>query len=217
MYGKFFKRLFDLVFALLLFVLTFPVAVILAIAIKIDSKGPILFKQTRLGQHGKEFCILKFRSMCVGAEGKGSGVYSGKGDTRVTRVGKILRATSADELPQLINIIKGEMSFIGPRPPLTYHPWPIEQYTDEQKRMFDVRPGITGWAQINGRDELEIDVKARLDGEYTAELNAGNFRGFLMDLRCFFGTFVSVLRQDGVVEGGTGELEKQKEKEEITK
>ena len=142
MYGKFFKRLFDLIFALLLLILTFPIAIILAIAVKIDSKGPILFKQTRLGLHGKEFCILKFRSMCVGAESRGSGVYSGKGDARVTRVGKILRATSADELPQLINIIKGDMSFIGPRPPLTYHPWPIDQYTDEQRRMFDVRPGI---------------------------------------------------------------------------
>ena len=124
---------------------------LVTVAIKIDDPGPAIFKQERIGKNGKVYKILKFRSMCLDAEKMGSGGYSEKNDNRVTKIGKILRATSIDELPQLINILKGEMSFIGPRPPLTYHPWPIEEYTEEQLRMFEVRPGITGWAQINGR------------------------------------------------------------------
>ena len=144
MYRHFFKRFFDILFSLLLLLLLSPVFLIAAIAIKIDSKGPVIFKQERIGRKGKVFRIYKFRSMCVNAEHTGSGVYSEKGDARVTRVGKFLRASSIDELPQAVNILKGDMSFIGPRPPLTYHPWPIEEYTDEQRKMFDVRPGITG-------------------------------------------------------------------------
>lgn len=188
MYRKFFKRALDLFFALLLFIVTLPIMLILAIAVKIDSKGPILFKQIRLGRGGKEFCILKFRSMCVGAEGKGSGVYSGKGDPRVTKVGKILRATSLDELPQLINIIKGEMSFIGPRPPLTYHPWPLDQYTDEQRRMFDVRPGITGYAQVNGRKGVEWNRRIEMNVYYVDNLSVA------FDVKILFKTFFKVLR-----------------------
>ena len=138
----------------------------IAIAVKLDSPGPILFKQQRIGKNGKVFNILKFRSMCVGAENTGSGVYSGKGDARVTRVGRILRATSLDELPQLISVLKGDMSLIGPRPPLTYHPWPVEEYTDEQRRMFEVRPGITGWAQVNGRKGVEWNKRIRLNVWY---------------------------------------------------
>mgnify|MGYP000332167311 CR=1 FL=1 len=113
---------------------------------------------------GKVVLMLKFRSMCVGAEHKGSGVYSGKGDTRVTKVGKIIRATSLDELPQLINVLRGDMSLIGPRPPLTYHPWPIEEYTKEQLHMFDVRPGFSGWAQIHGRKDVEGNHRIDLNG-----------------------------------------------------
>lgn len=187
MYRKFFKRALDLFFALLLFIVTLPIMLILAIAVKIDSKGPILFKQIRLGRGGKEFCILKFRSMCIGAEGKGSGVYSGKGDPRVTKVGKILRATSLDELPQLINIIKGEMSFIGPRPPLTYHPWPLDQYTDEQRRMFDVRPGITGYAQVNGRKGVEWNRRIEMNVYYVDNLSVA------FDVKILFKTFFKVL------------------------
>ena len=141
-----------------------PILLILAIAIKLDSKGPVVFKQQRIGKKGKVFNIYKFRSMCVGAENTGSGVYSDKNDARVTKIGKLLRASSMDELPQLFNILKGDMSFIGPRPPLTYHPWKIEEYSEEQLHMFDVRPGITGWAQINGRKAVSythLDVYKR--------------------------------------------------------
>ena len=147
MYTKI-KRGMDIVFSgLFLLAGAIPLLVV-ALLVKIDSKGPALFKQERLGKDGKPFWIYKFRSMVVGAEKTGSGVYSGKNDARVTKIGKILRATSIDELPQLINILKGEMSFIGPRPALTYHPWKFEEYTEEQKKMFAVRPGVTGWALL---------------------------------------------------------------------
>ncbi len=154
MYKKYIKRLLDIVMAAVgLAVLALPMLVI-ALLVKLDSPGPVLFRQRRLGLHGKEFDMIKFRSMCVDAEHMGSGVYSGKGDERVTKVGRILRATSLDELPQFFNILRGDMSFVGPRPPLTYHPWPIEEYTERQLQMFQVRPGITGWAQVNGRKEV---------------------------------------------------------------
>jgi lipopolysaccharide/colanic/teichoic acid biosynthesis glycosyltransferase len=187
MYRKFFKRFFDVLFALLLLILTWPIMLILAVIVKIDSKGPVLFKQKRLGRGGREFFILKFRSMCVGAEGTGSGVYSGKGDPRVTKVGKILRATSLDELPQIFNILRGDMSFIGPRPPLTYHPWPIEKYSDEQRKMFDVRPGITGWAQINGRKGVEWNKRIELNVYYVENLS------MLFDIKIIFKTVFKVL------------------------
>lgn len=166
MYKHFFKRLFDIILSLIgLIIFAIPM-IIIAIAIKIDSPGPILFKQKRIGYKGKVYDIWKFRSMCMGAEQKGSGVYSGKGDPRVTRVGNLLRKTSLDEIPQLFNTLAGRMSFIGPRPPLTYHPWPIEEYTDEQRRMFDVRPGITGWAQVNGRKGVEWNRRIELNVWY---------------------------------------------------
>lgn len=149
------KRVIDLVIAIPVFIIAFIPMIIIGIAVKLDSPGPILFKQDRIGKNGKVFSMLKFRSMCVGAEKKGSGVYSGKGDARVTKVGRIIRATSLDELPQLINVLRGDMSLLGPRPPLTYHPWPIEEYTEEQLHMFDVRPGFSGWAQVHGRKDVE--------------------------------------------------------------
>lgn len=164
MYKKFLKRIIDVVFSIILLIIVSPILLVSAIAIKLDSKGPVVFKQKRLGLNGKEFCIYKFRSMCVDAE-KG-GVYSDNSDKRVTKVGKILRKTSIDELPQIVNILKGEMSFIGPRPPLTYHPWPIDQYTEEQIHMFDVRPGITGWAQVNGRKSVEWNKRIQLNVWY---------------------------------------------------
>lgn len=144
MYARGIKRGIDVCVALIILVIGFIPMVLVAILIKIDSPGPVLFKQKRIGKDGKVFTILKFRSMCQGAEHTGSGVYSGKGDTRVTRVGKILRATSVDELPQVINILRGEMSFVGPRPPLTYHPWPINEYTSEKKRMFKLSRALRG-------------------------------------------------------------------------
>lgn len=137
-------------------IITSPILLLTALLIKIDSPGKVLFMQERIGKDGKVFKIAKFRSMCTGAEHTGSGVYSGKDDARVTRVGKFIRATSIDELPQLYNILKGDMSLIGPRPPLTYHPWTIDKYTEEQLHMFDVRPGITGWAQIHSRVSSKV-------------------------------------------------------------
>lgn len=136
MYRKFGKRAIDTVLSLLALVILSPLLLITAIAIRLSSPGPVLFRQQRLGLHGKEFTIYKFRSMTVGAEHTGSGVYSGKGDARVTKVGRFIRATSIDELPQLVNVIKGDMAIVGPRPPLTYHPWPVEQYTEEQFHMI---------------------------------------------------------------------------------
>ena len=168
------KRALDFITALLALIVLSPLLAITALAVKLDSNGPAIFKQQRLGLHGKTFWIYKFRSMCQGAEHTGTGVYSGADDMRVTRVGKLLRATSIDELPQLVNILKGDMSFIGPRPPLTYHPWPLSDYTSAQLHMFDVRPGITGWAQINGwrgeTDTLEkMEKRVEFDLEYIRE------------------------------------------------
>ena len=186
MYKKFFKRLFDIILASIMLILLSPVLLVIAIAIKATSEGPVIFKQERIGYKGKVFHIYKFRSMVNNAEHTGSGVYSGKNDARVTKVGKILRATSLDELAQLINILKGEMSFIGPRPPLTYHPWPIEEYTDEQMRMFDVRPGITGWAQVNGRKEVEWHKRIELNVWYVDNVS------LLLDVKIFFMTIFKV-------------------------
>ncbi len=186
MYRLFLKRLIDIVFSFIgIVVLALPMMII-ALAIKIDSRGPALFRQVRLGLDGKEFIILKFRSMCVNAEVQGSGVYSGKGDARVTRIGKIIRATSLDELPQLINILRGDMSFVGPRPPLTYHPWTIEDYTPEQLHMFDVRPGITGWAQVNGRKTVEWHKRIALNVWYVDHMS------LLLDIKILFMTIFKV-------------------------
>ena len=184
---KYFKRTADFVIAFLaLIVLCVPFAFI-ALIIKPDSKGPVLFKQERLGKNGVPFKIWKFRSMCVGAEKQGTGVYSYKGDSRITRVGKILRATSIDELPQLVNILRGDMSLIGPRPALTYHPWPYEHYTEHQTHMFDVLPGVTGWAQINGRKEVPWPERIELNVWYAQNIC------FALDAKIFFMTFLKVL------------------------
>ena len=186
MYKRFFKRAIDFTLALVALLLLWWVMLLVAIAVKVESKGPIIFKQERIGRNGKVFWIYKFRSMCVGAEKTGSGVYSGKGDARVTKVGKVLRATSLDELPQLINILKGDMSIIGPRPPLTYHPWPYEEYTEEQKRMFEVRPGISGWAQVNGRKEVEWHKRIELNVWYVDHVS------LWLDIKILFMTVFKV-------------------------
>lgn len=187
MYRRFFKRFLDICISCVALIMLSPLMTIVAFAIKISSPGPVLFKQKRLGLGGKEFHILKFRSMNVGAEHTGSGVYSGKGDPRVTRIGKIIRVTSIDELPQLINIIKGNMSLIGPRPPLTYHPWTVDKYTAGQFRMFEVRPGITGWAQVHGRKDVEWHERIKLNVWYVDNLS------FLLDVKIFFMTIFKVL------------------------
>ena len=159
-----------------------------AVLVKIyDPAGPVFFAQDRLGLHGRVYKMYKFRSMKVGAEHTGSGVYSDDHDDRVTPIGKILRKTSLDELPQLLNILKGDMSFIGPRSPLTYHPWPVEDYTPEQFKMFNVRPGLTGWAQIHGRKTVEWHKRIEMNVWYAEHVS------FLLDLKIFFMTFYVVL------------------------
>ena len=182
----YFKRFCDVVVSGIALVVLSPFLLITAVLIKLESRGPVIFKQDRLGVHGVPFKIYKFRSMCVGAEKQGTGVYSFKGDKRVTRVGRIIRATSIDELPQLFNILKGEMSLIGPRPALTYHPWSYGQYTEHQKRMFDVRPGMTGWAQVHGRKEVPWPERIELNVYYVEHLS------LWLDVKIFFLTLFKV-------------------------
>lgn len=191
MYKRFFKRLFDIALSFIGLILCLVPMIIIAVLIKIDSPGPVLFKQKRIGYKGKVFEIWKFRSMCVGAEKTGTGVYSEKGDPRITRVGNILRKTSLDELPQFFNILIGSVSFIGPRPPLTYHPWPYEEYTAEQKRMFDVRPGITGWAQVNGRKTVEWNRRIELNIWYVDNLS------MWLDFKILWLTVWKILSNEG--------------------
>lgn len=186
-YRDYIKRIMDIIIAVPVLIVAIVPMLIIALAVKIDSPGPVLFKQDRLGKDGKVFKMLKFRSMCVGAEKTGSGVYSGKGDTRVTRVGKLIRATSLDELPQLINVLRGDMSLLGPRPPLTYHPWPLEKYTEEQRHMFDVRPGFSGWAQVHGRKDVEWNHRIELNVWYVRHVR------FSLDIKIFFMTIFKVL------------------------
>lgn len=171
-YTKGLKRYLDLVLCfegLTFFWWVYPLC---AVAIKIDDpEGPVLFKQDRIGQHGKVFKMLKFRSMKNNSEHTGTGVYSEKGDPRVTRVGRFLRASSLDEVPQIFNIIRGDMSLIGPRSPLTYHPWPWEEYTEEQRKMFNVKPGITGWAQVHGRKTVEWHKRIEMNVWYAEHVS----------------------------------------------
>lgn len=204
MYQKFFKRLLDITLSLLgILFLALPMLVI-AIIIKTDDPGPALFKQKRVGKNKELFWLYKFRSMRTNTPDIPTHLLENP-DQYIIKVGKFIRRTSIDELPQLFNILKGDMSVIGPRPAL----WNQDDLIAERDKYGanDVRPGLTGWAQINGRDELPIPVKAKLDGEYIEKLS------FLFDLKCFFGTILSVAKSDGVVEGGTGVLEKKKEED----
>ncbi|MCK1187113.1 sugar transferase [Streptococcus uberis] len=190
------KRLLAILISGLAIIILSPVLLAVAIAIKCDSKGPVLFKQKRVGKDKKHFMIYKFRSMYVDAPADMPTHMLKDPTAMITKVGAFLRKTSLDELPQLFNIFKGEMAIVGPRPAL----WNQYDLIAERDKFNanSIRPGLTGWAQINGRDELEIDEKSRLDGYYVAHMS------FLMDLKCFIGTFISVLKSDGVVEGGTG-------------
>lgn len=198
MYRKYFKRMIDTIIGLLVLCLLWPVILIAALAIVIEDPGPVLFRQERLGKDGKVFTMLKLRSMKVNSEHTGSGVYSGEGDPRVTKVGRILRATSIDELVQAVHLVSGKMSLIGPRPPLTYHPWPLEEYTDEQRHMFDVRPGITGWAQVNGRKGVEWHKRIEMNCWYAEHVS------LLLDVKIFFMTIAKVFSNaDNVNTGAT--------------
>lgn len=200
MYKKVFKRLLDLLLSIIGAVILLLPMLVLIVAIKLDSKGPVLFKQKRVGKNKSHFMIYKFRTMRIDTPKdtpthllKDPGQY-------ITKVGGFLRKTSLDEIPQILNIIKGDMAIVGPRPAL----WNQYDLIEERDKYGanDIRPGLTGWAQINGRDELEIPVKAALDGEYVKKLGIG------MDIKCIFGTFRSVLKHEGVVEGGTGAMKK---------
>lgn len=190
------KRLLAILISGLAIIILSPVLLAVAIAIKCDSKGPVLFKQNRVGKDKQHFMIYKFRSMYVDAPADMPTHMLKDPTAMITKVGAFLRKTSLDELPQLFNIFKGEMAIVGPRPAL-WNQYDLIAERDKYNAN-SIRPGLTGWAQINGRDELEIDEKSRLDGYYVAHMS------FLMDLKCFFGTFISVLKSDGVVEGGTG-------------
>ena len=200
-YNKYIKRMIDFILSLMGLIILSPVFIILCIWIKTDSRGPVLFKQKRFGKDKSYFNIYKFRTMRTDTPSDMPTHMLSNPEQYITKCGKFLRKTSLDELPQIINILKGEMSIIGPRPAL----WNQEDLIEkrEQYHANNIRPGLTGWAQINGRDELEIEVKARLDGDYVKRMS------FLFDLKCFLGTITSVLKSDGVVEGGTGELHKE--------
>lgn len=190
------KRLIDLILSLIGLIVLSPIFLILIIAIKIDSRGPVLFKQKRVGINKTHFNILKFRTMKVDTPKDMPTHLLTDPDQYITRVGKFLRKSSLDELPQIWNIFVGQMSIIGPRPAL----WNQYDLIDERDKYKanDIRPGLTGWAQINGRDEVPIEIKAKLDGEYVQKISMWT------DIKCFFGTVISVVKSDGVVEGGTG-------------
>ena len=204
MYKKCIKRIMDLILSLIgLIILAIPMLIV-SLIIFIDDPGPVIFKQKRIGIRRTFFNCYKFRSMKMSTPHDVPTHMLENPEQYITRWGKFMRKMSIDELPQIFNIVKGDMAIVGPRPAL----WNQDDLADERDKYGanDVRPGLTGWAQINGRDELEIPVKAKLDGDYVRILNEGDFKGFSMDLRCFFGTFISVLRHDGVVEGGTGSI-----------
>ena len=204
MYKNFFKRLIDIVLSGCAIIVLFPLMLVVAIVVKCDSKGPVLFLQQRIGKNKREFLMPKFRTMYCETPADMPTHLLNNPEKWITGSGKVLRKSSLDELPQLFSIFRGDMSIIGPRPAL-YNQYDLIAERDKYGAN-DIRPGLTGWAQINGRDELEINAKAKLDGEYVKNLS------FLFDCKCFFGTVVSVLKHDGVVEGGTEQIRKENTK-----
>ena len=208
MYARYMKRPLDFIMSLAGIIVLSPVLLVIILCIKLSSPGPIFFKQKRVGIHKSHFNILKFRTMRIDTPKDVPTHLLENPEQYITGIGRFLRKTSLDELPQLFNILKGDMAVIGPRPAL----WNQYDLIAERDKYGanDILPGLTGWAQINGRDELEIDVKARLDGEYVQKMS------FLFDCKCFFGTITSVLHHDGVVEGGTGELHRKNGNEKST-
>ncbi|WNS81212.1 sugar transferase [Domibacillus sp. DTU_2020_1001157_1_SI_ALB_TIR_016] len=200
------KRGLDTLVALTALIMLSGVLCLISLAIKLDSKGPVLFKQERLGKDGRVFLIYKFRTMIVGAESKGRGIFQSENDDRITKVGRLLRKTSLDELPQLFNILKGEMSFIGPRPPLTYYPYPADGYSDEQKIRFRFLPGMTGYAQVMGRNSLRWEEKIHYDVDYVDNYSLG------LDLKIFILTIYKIVQQEHVHHPETSDLKQADEK-----
>lgn len=194
--GLVIKRIFDLLSSVALLVGLLPVLLVIAVIIKLDSPGPVLFSQERVGRKGKPFKLYKFRSMVDGAVNKGAGILIENNDPRITRIGSFLRKTSLDEIPQLINIIKGEMSVIGPRPTLQYQ---VEKYNDRQRKRLDMKPGLTGWAQVNGRNSLTWPQRIELDVWYVEHWS------LMLDIRIFFKTFKVLLGGEGIYTGGTAD------------
>ena len=198
---KIVKRAMDFIIALCALICLSPVMLVVAILVKVTSPGPAIFVQQRVGKDGKVYDMYKFRAMCVGAEQQEGGVYCTKDDVRVTKVGKIIRATSLDELPQLVNIIKGEMSLIGPRPVLTYYPKNWDEYTEEELKRFDVLPGVTGWAAVHGRKTNTVEARFAYDNYYVDNLS------FALDVKIFFMTIKSVLTNEGNEDDGSSVVE----------
>lgn len=198
MYNRYFKRLIDVLLSVAGLIILSPVFLSIIIAIKVESPGPVLFKQKRLGIRKSHFNILKFRTMRIDTPRDVPTHLLENPDQYITKTGRFLRKTSLDELPQIVNILKGDMSIIGPRPAL----WNQYDLIAERDKYGanDIRPGLTGWAQINGRDELEIPIKAKLDGEYVKKI------GLFFDCKCFWNTILSVLKHDGIVEGGAKQV-----------
>lgn len=197
-YRNYGKRALDVIFSSLMLLILWPLLLIIAVIVKADSKGPAVFVQNRLTLYGRVFKMLKFRTMVVNAEQQGTGVYSFKNDPRITKVGKILRKLSLDELLQLINILKGDMSFVGPRPVLIYHPCKYDEYSDDEKRVFTVRPGITGWAQVNGRNMVDWVQRFELNEWYVDHVS------LLLDLKIVIKTFSQVFSaKETVIQGET--------------
>lgn len=191
---KIFKRVFDIMLSIIMLVLFLPLFILISVAIKVNSRGPVIFKQDRLGQFGCVFRIYKFRSMVVNAENMGTGIYNYKGDNRVTKVGTFLRITSFDELPQLLNILKGEMSFVGPRPPVIYELGNYDDFDDRLKRRFILKPGMTGYSQIRGRNKLSWDEKIEHDLQY---INDYYRLGLFLDIKIIFITMVKIITNEG--------------------
>lgn len=210
MYEKYFKRIMDIVMSTIGIILVTIPMFIIAIIIKIDSPGPVFFKQKRVGRNKKTFTILKFRSMPVTVP-KDTPTHQFKAENMLSKWQKFMRRASLDELPQFFCIWIGTMSIVGPRPAL----WNQDDLITERDKYGanEIKPGLTGWAQIHGRDEIEIPLKAKYDGDYAAKLRQGGFKAFLFDLRCFFGSILAVLKSDGVREGGTGGLKKAEDQE----
>ena len=204
------KRIMDVILSGTILLIIWPILVVIAIAVKIDSKGPAVFVQDRLTLNGKVFKMYKFRTMCVNAEQQGTGAYSFGNDPRITKLGNILRKLSLDELLQLINIFRGDMSFVGPRPILTYHPCKYEEYSDEEKTVFTVRPGITGWAQVNGRNSIDWIKRFELNEWYVDNVS------LWLDVKIVFMTVIQVFsRKEIVIQEETAKSFKERKEEEV--